>query len=89
MKHPYILLTMLLCLHAGAVKKPRAIDPGILYLDTHYSLYDSLQKRIFQFAEPAYQEFRSVAQWTSFLESQGFAIEKGAAGIPTAFVATY
>lgn len=82
------LLLAALSFPLEAAKKPRT-DRGIRYLDTHFPLYDSLQKKIFQFAELGYKEFRSVAMWTSFLESQGFSIEREAAGIPTAFVATY
>lgn len=71
-----------------SVKKGKA-DVGIKYLDASFKLYDSLQKQIFNFAETGYKEFRSAEQWASFLESQGFNVERGVAGIPTAFVATY
>ena len=71
----------------GRVKKSPAA--GIKYLDSNFKLYDSLQKRIWNYAEVAYTEFRSAEQWASFLESQGFTVERGVAGIPTAFVATF
>lgn len=71
-----------------SAKKGKA-DVGIKYLDANFKLYDSLQKQIFIFAETGYKEFRSAEQWASFLESQGFSVERGVAGIPTAFVATY
>ena len=71
----------------GKVKKSPAV--GLKYLDSNFQLYDSLQKRIWNYAETGYKEFKSAEQWTSFLESQGFTVEKGVAGIPTAFVATY
>ena len=83
-----LLLTCLLALSLQAAKKPKA-DVGIKYLDASFKLYDSLQKQIFIFAETGYKEFRSAEQWASFLESQGFSVERGVAGIPTAFVATY
>ena len=83
-----LLLTCLLALSLQAAKKPKA-DVGIKYLDANFKLYDSLQKQIFNFAETGYKEFRSAEQWASFLESQGFSVERGVAGIPTAFVATY
>ena len=88
MKRLCALLLVFLCLSTGAAKKPRT-DIGLRYLDTHFALYDSLQKNIFRYAELGYNEVRSVSQWTSFLESQGFSIEREAAGIPTAFVATF
>ena len=74
------------CLPRKAKKTPAA---GLEYLDSSFSLYDSLQKRIWNYAETAYKEFKSSEQWASFLESQGFTVERGAAGIPTAFVATF
>ena len=93
MKHPALLLAVLAGLSiAPAVSAPRPKKNetvGIRYLDAHFHLYDSLQKQVFNFAETGYKEERSVRQWTSFLASQGFAVETGVAGIPTAFVATY
>ena len=93
MKHPVLLLAVLAGLSiAPAVSAPRPKKNekvGIRYLDAHFHLYDSLQKQIFNFAETGYKEERSVRQWTSFLASQGFTVEQGVAGIPTAFVATY
>ena len=83
-----LLLTCLLAVSLQAAKKPKT-DVGIKYLDANFKLYDSLQKQIFIFAETGYKEFRSVEQWTNFLESQGFTVERGVAGIPTAFVASY
>ena len=43
---------------------------------------------LFDYAELGYQETRSAARLTAFLAGQGFAIESGVAGLPTAFVAT-
>ena len=83
-----LLLTCTLAVSLQAAKKPKT-DVGIKYLDASFKLYDSLQKQIFIFAETGYKEFRSVEQWTDFLESQGFTVERGVAGIPTAFVASY
>ena len=76
-------------LAGSAAKKARKADTGLRYLDANFHLYDSLQKRIFNIAETAYKEFESAEQWASFLESQGFSVERGAAGIPTAFVASF
>lgn len=64
-------------------------DVGIKWLETHFQLLDSVSKAIHSFAEPGYQEYRSSALLISVLEENGFRVEKGVAGIPTAFVATY
>ena len=62
---------------------------GLNYLDKSFSVYDALQKRIWNYAETAYTEERSAAELASLLESRGFTVERGVAGIPTAFVASY
>ena len=93
MKHPALLLAVLAGLSiapALSAPRPRKNEAlGLRYLDANFHLYDSLQKQIFRFAETGYQEERSVRQWVTFLASQGFTVEEGVAGIPTAFVATY
>ena len=81
-------LLIIIPAQAGTPRKGKT-DIGAKYLDTHFALYDSLQKSIFNYAETAYRETRSAEQWASFLESEGFLVERGIAGIPTAFVASY
>ena len=63
------------------------------------ALYESINRRdaqtwqcaldIWKWAEPGYQETRSSARLAALLEEAGFKIEKGVAGIPTAFIATF
>ena len=81
-------LLIIIPAQAGTPRKGKT-DIGAKYLDTHFALYDSLQKSIFNYAETAYRETRSAEQWASFLESEGFLVERGVAGIPTAFVASF
>ena len=73
----------------GKMKPGKMNNAGIEYLNTHFHLYDSLQKRIFRYAEIAYDEYESSRMWCQFLESQGFKVERGVGGIPTAFIATF
>ncbi|WP_375249414.1 amidohydrolase [Sphingomonas sp.] len=44
---------------------------------------------VFSFAEPGFQEVRTSAYLADVLEKNGFKVERGVAGIPTAFVATW
>jgi aminobenzoyl-glutamate utilization protein B len=44
---------------------------------------------IFSFAELGFQEFETSRYLTTMLEKEGFRVEKGVAGIPTAWVATW
>src|SRR4026208_489152 len=44
---------------------------------------------VFSFAELGFQEVETAKYLTGVLEKEGFKIERGIAGIPTAWVATY
>src|SRR5215472_2955984 len=44
---------------------------------------------VFSFAELGFQEFETSKYLTGILEKEGFRIERGVAGIPTAFVASW
>src|ERR1700748_3104307 len=57
---------------------------------------DGMQKQpqvmvdsVFSFGELGFQEFETTKYLTGILEKEGFRIERGVAGIPTAFVATW
>lgn len=49
----------------------------------------ALAKEIWNYAELSYEEVRSAAALIEALKKEGFAIEEGIAGIPTAFTATF
>src|SRR5207237_7258992 len=44
---------------------------------------------VFSFGELGFQEFETSKYLTSILEKEGFKIERGIAGIPTAWMATW
>ena len=44
---------------------------------------------IWDYAETAFGEYRSARLLSGALEKHGFTVERGVAGIPTAFIATY
>lgn len=46
-------------------------------------------KTIFEFAEPAWREYRSAAWYVEQLRAEGFSVEEGSAGMPTAFCAEW
>ena len=48
-----------------------------------------ISDRIWKFAEVGLQEFKSSSLLAHELEKAGFAVQRGVAGMPTAFVATY
>lgn len=61
----------------------------IANLDKKKDHYGEVSKKIWDLAEVGYKEVKSSAILEEELEKEGFTLEKGVAGIPTAFVATY
>lgn len=58
-------------------------------INQRFDEYAALSKQIWNLAELGYQEVQSAAILQELLKKEGFVIEAGVAGIPTAFVATY
>ena len=44
---------------------------------------------IFEFAEPAWREYKSAAWYVERLRAEGFTVEQGSGGMPTAFAADW
>lgn len=45
--------------------------------------------RIWSYAEPAWREYKSAAAYVELLRGEGFTVEAGSGGMPTAFVASW
>lgn len=59
------------------------------YIETHQKTFTGLSDSVWGFAELGYKEEQSSELLSKALEEAGFTLEKGVAGIPTAFVASY
>lgn len=59
------------------------------YLEQNQQPFLRLSRDIWDFAEVGFQEFKSAEAQIKLLEQAGFTVQKGVAGIPTAFVASY
>lgn len=59
------------------------------YIDSCNSNLCKMSDEIFNYSEPSFQEFKSSAVLEKYLENAGFSVEKGIAGLPTAFKAVY
>jgi aminobenzoyl-glutamate utilization protein B len=59
------------------------------WIDSHGPMLKEMNQTIWEYAEPGMLEYRSAAYLTSELEKRGFTVERGVAGMPTAFVARY
>ena len=64
-------------------------DAALRSIDEGADAYWAAALQIWEWAEPGYQETKSSALLAGLLEEGGFRIEKGVAGIPTAFTATF
>lgn len=59
------------------------------WIEDNRSMFIELSNEIWGYAELGYKESRSAKTLEDALEEGGFKIERGVAGIPTAFVASY
>jgi aminobenzoyl-glutamate utilization protein B len=53
-------------------------------VDARKEAYEAFSDRVWEMPELAYAEYRSVAEHRSMLDREGFQVEEGLAGIPTA-----
>jgi aminobenzoyl-glutamate utilization protein B len=58
-------------------------------VDSRQQLVQQMVDQIFSFGELGFQEVETSKYVTGILEKNGFKVERGVAGIPTAWVATY
>lgn len=85
MRLTFILL--LACLSAAQAQPAK--EDIIKAIDAKYDVYASMAHKIWEFAEVGYQEEKSSALLQKELAKEGFKIEAGVAGMPTAFIASY
>ena len=83
----------LLSIGAMAAQPPEPVAPiktqALQDIQARYADYRQLAQSIWGFAEVGYKEAKSSALLQKTLRDNGFAVQAGVAGIPTAFVATY
>jgi aminobenzoyl-glutamate utilization protein B len=64
-------------------------DEVVASIEKHKAELIGLSDQIWRFAETALRETRSSKMLADYAEKQGFKVDRGAAGMPTAFVASY
>lgn len=67
------------------VEKLTAID----FVDVNEKWLSDFHKEIWNYAEPAFREYRSAKAYVELLRKEGFKVEEGSGGMPTAFMATW
>ncbi|MFQ5876078.1 MAG: amidohydrolase [Acidobacteriota bacterium] len=62
---------------------------AVSWIEAHRHELIALSDRVWRYAEVALRETRSSAALADYAERNGFEVERGVAGLPTAFVASY
>lgn len=93
MKRISTLLLILVVWQAAAqteVQKVEALKAeAALEVEKNAALGQQINDMLFSFAELGFQEYETFTYLTNLLEKQGFKVQKGVAGIPTAWIATW
>jgi aminobenzoyl-glutamate utilization protein B len=94
-----IVLSALLCASLTSIAQKKKATPlalpdtdkqtVITNIDKRFEEYASISKQIWDYAELGYMEEKSSLLLQEQLKKEGFTVQAGIAGIPTAFVATY
>ena len=66
-----------------------AKSQAFAWIDQHKGLLSEWHRTIWDFAEPAWREYRSAAWFVARLRQEGFEVEEGSGGMPTAFAARW
>ncbi len=61
----------------------------VAFIDENIEKWRQISKYLFENPELGHQEFKAMKLLTHELEKEGFLVERGAADLPTAFIATY
>jgi aminobenzoyl-glutamate utilization protein B len=85
----FTLAVLLVSSTAVAQKLNREKKAIIASVEAHQEALIAISDSIWALAETAFQEHESARILADYAESQGLTVERGVAGIPTAFVATY
>jgi aminobenzoyl-glutamate utilization protein B len=66
-------------------EKRTALD----WIDRNATRLSEFDLEIWRYAEPAWREYRSARAYVALLRAEGFDVEEGSGGMPTAFLATW
>jgi len=93
MKHLNTLLILLVSFSIGSSLAQEKLSSGkkqiIASVEKHKNQLIDISDKIWAHAETAFNEDESAKLLADYAEQQGFTVERGVAGMPTAFVATY
>jgi aminobenzoyl-glutamate utilization protein B len=64
-------------------------EEALTKIDARAKLVQQIIDQVFSYGEPGFQEFETSRYLTGILEQNGFTVQRGVAGIPTAWVARW
>jgi aminobenzoyl-glutamate utilization protein B len=67
----------------------KEIQTAISYVDENRQWLSDFHRKIWEFAEPAFREYRSAKAYVSLLRDDGWEVEEGSGQMPTAFCAVW
>jgi aminobenzoyl-glutamate utilization protein B len=83
-------LPVLMCASlVGGEVRAEVADDVMRFVDSRYEETAAIARNLWEYAEVGYMEEKSSALLQQTLAAEGFSIDSGVAGIPTAFVASY
>ena len=89
----FYILSILTFLLATSINHSQELDETkkniISSIENHQSEIIKISDQIWELAELAFNEYESSKILSDYAEKNGFIVEKGVAGMPTAFVASY
>ncbi|MEE8160851.1 MAG: amidohydrolase [Acidobacteriota bacterium] len=80
-----LLLSVPAWIEAQQAEKQMALD----WVDSNAQILEQVNRKIWSWAETGLQEFKSSRELMDLLKANGFEVQEGVAGMPTAFVASY
>jgi aminobenzoyl-glutamate utilization protein B len=93
MKQTLTLLLLLTFIAANSQNQKKSINSNktavIQSVDKHQQELIAASDHIWSYAETALKEYKSSKELADYAESQGFKVNRGVAGMPTAFTAEY
>src|SRR6516165_12724078 len=87
-----LCVAWLLAVPARGQHKPSVEElkqQAIAEIDSRQAFTQRMVDQIFSYAELGFQEYETSRYVTLILENNGFQVQRGVAGIPTAWIATY
>ncbi len=86
--HCFLFVVLFLVVPTITLSRDVKIN-AINYLEKHAQNYYTISDTIWAYAEIGFQEYWSSELLSKTLEGNGFEVQKGVSGMPTAFIATY